>query len=149
MEEVVNAQTAELAKFRAQFVKQAKRGQISTDVTNQDSRRDDESGPHENRNHEFEWQVAGDKHKQRSQKKRDTKKILSKRKDSNLLEAADRSYDIFVGGCNLATTVDSLRQYCSQEIKVDIMDCFEIKIAANKYKCFKISLTLPNRDKNS
>ena len=46
MEEVVNAQTVELARVRAQVDKQAERGQISTDVTNQDSKQDDESGPH-------------------------------------------------------------------------------------------------------
>ena len=74
-------------------------------------------------------------------------RILGKCKDSNLPEAADRSCDIFLGGCNLTTTVESLRQYCSQEIKVDIIDCFEIKIVANKYKCFKISITIPNRDR--
>ena len=82
MQEVVTAQTAELARIRSQVDNEAKRGQVSNDVRNHGSRRDDQSGPHDNRNHE--WQVAGAKRKQRSQRKHE-KKILGKRKESNLL----------------------------------------------------------------
>ena len=111
IQEVVTAQTAELARIRSQVDNEAKRGQMSNDVRDHGSRRDDQSGPHDNRNHESKWQVAGAKRKQRSQRKNE-KKILGKRKESNLLGAADRFYDIFVGGGNLTTTVESLKQYC-------------------------------------
>ena len=59
MQEVVTGQAAELARIRAEVDNEAKRGQVSNDVRNHGSRRDDQSGPHDNRNHEFEWQVAG------------------------------------------------------------------------------------------
>ena len=72
-------------------------------------------------------------------------KIVGKRKNTSF-KAIERYYDVFVGGCQLDMTEEKLKDYCNNDLKIAIYDCNELKIINNRYKCFKISLTLENRN---
>ena len=44
-------------------------------------------------------------------------------------------------------TPEKLKDYCMNEIEINIKECIDLKVINNRYKCFKITLSLANRDK--
>ena len=61
------------------------------------------------------------------------------------LKSADKSYDLFVGNCNLVITTDVLSEYIKAELNVSLINCEELK-ASRFTKSFKITVTECDRN---
>ena len=58
----------------------------------------------------------------------------------------DRNFDLFVGGCSLASTEAEIRDHCLQK-GVTVDNILSLETRAPWYKAFKITLAAEDRDK--
>ena len=62
------------------------------------------------------------------------------------LSGVQRIFDVFVGGCDLETSDDDIKTFCSSN-EVNVKKCESIPTKSEWYTSFKVSVLLSDRDK--
>ena len=82
------------------------------------------------------------------QSKKKKKNIIGSKKESNsVLKSAVKSADIFIGNCDTEVTAESICNYISDELKINVLKCESLVTIYDNYKSFKVSLQVNDRVK--
>ena len=85
------------------------------------------------------------KQKQASTKKRPDV-IRGNREPVGKFVGADRQADLYVGGCKKQVIKDDIHEYCKNVLKVDLIECIDLKTKSTRFSSFKLSLNKVDRD---
>lgn len=97
------------------------------------------------------WSVAGEKQKMQRQQRRlrreNNGRVTGSRKEVQQLRAVKRTADVFIGRMDNHVTVDIIKDYISDNFEVKLWNIEELEIKTDKYKAFKVTVSLNERDK--
>lgn len=62
------------------------------------------------------------------------------------LRGSRRPMDLYIGRCELDTTVKNVIDHCKSACNIDVIDCSELIVKSSMFKAFKISVTLRERN---
>ena len=90
-----------------------------------------------------------------NRRKRTNNIIGSKKTSTNtILKGAVRSADVYVGNCDLKVDEDSLKEYITNELNIEVIHCISLHSTKPRYKdqpprskSFKVTLNMNDRDK--
>ena len=60
---------------------------------------------------------------------------------------AVRYADLFIGGCNKDVVVDDIKNYCTNSLKVDVIECTPLVTKSARFNSFKLTLDYESREK--
>ena len=91
---------------------------------------------------------SGGKLRQEENGKNRSTNTISSRDNVNInnnLACAPRLFDIYIGGCNVASESADVNRYCKSITNNDIINCVELETRSEFYKSYKVTLTVNDR----
>ena len=98
-----------------------------------------------------QWRLVEPRNRRNGQQRTDASRrpmvVRGCRKlESSTLRGTLPLVDIFVGGWDKDTTVDNIKNYCTNELKIDYTECVPMVTKSERYNAFRIKLDLVTRD---
>ena len=60
---------------------------------------------------------------------------------------AVRYADMYIGGCNKNVVPGDIENYCTSQLKVNVMSCEGLKTKSTRFNSFKVTMTYEDRNK--
>lgn len=83
----------------------------------------------------------------RTQKRKESGRVVGNGKMRGLLRSAPRSLDLFVGQCDNNVDFNIIKSFVKNDCKINVIDCVEMKTFNKFSKSFKVTVNACDRDK--
>ena len=74
-------------------------------------------------------------------------RLTGTRKETQTLKAVKRTGDVYVGRVDTTVSVEDITKYVNDNFEVDLLNVEQLKIKTERYRAFKITVHLGERDK--
>ena len=63
------------------------------------------------------------------------------------LRSSGRNMDLFIGRCELNTTIEDIKSHCRDSCNVNVIECIDLQSKSQYFKSFKINVSLSDRNR--